>query len=139
MKPPVRLPSFGAMAVVVALILCMAMLSPTLQQFIQQRQRLAELGSEVQATQQHIDQLRLEQARWSDPAYIEAQARGRLLFIRPGDTLYRFEQSGNTAPHVVKPPATVEQRQTEQDWLGITVGSFMVAGTSTDPAAGGAQ
>ncbi len=134
-----RLPSIGSMMVVLALVLGIVMLSPTLQHFIQQRQRIAQLGEEVQATEQHIEQLKLEQARWSDPAYIEAQARGRLLFIRPGDTLYRFENSGTASTPETNKVATIEQRQTEQDWLGITIGSFMVAGTSTDPAAGGAQ
>ena len=33
-------------------------------------------------------QLQKLKARWNDPAYVEEQARARLQYARPGDTVY---------------------------------------------------
>lgn len=131
-----RVPSAGSIFVLVALLLGGLVLAPTVQQFVAQRQRIAELGAEVTATQQHIEALEIEQARWSDPAYIEAQARGRLLFIRPGDTLYLVAPDSQLHGQTGAEPASVEQHATSHDWLEIAATSFVVAGTSTDPQAG---
>lgn len=134
-----RLPSAGSIIILVAIVLAVLTLAPTVQQFVQQRQRIADLGAEIQQTQQHIEHLEIEQARWSDPAYIEAQARGRLLFIRPGDTLYMVASDRLELPQDQGEGASVDQHQTTHDWLELAASSFVVAGTSTDPAAGGAQ
>lgn len=134
-----RLPSVGSIVVLVAIVLAVVTLAPTVQQFVQQRQRIADLGAEIEQTRQHIETLEIEQARWADPAYIEAQARGRLLFIRPGDTLYMVARDGLDVPQDAGAAVSVEQHATEHDWLELAASSFVVAGTSTDPAAGGAQ
>src|SRR5664279_293960 len=44
------------------------------QQLAQDRERLAQLGK--------------QKALWSDPGYIQLQARQRLLYAMPGDTVY---------------------------------------------------
>ena len=44
------------------------------QQLAQDRERLAQLGK--------------QQALWSDPGYIQLQARQRLLYAMPADTVY---------------------------------------------------
>lgn len=138
-RRPGRLPSAGSIIVLVAVMLAVLMLAPTVQQFVLQRQRIAELDAQVEAAQSRIDSLEIEQARWSDPAYIEAQARGRLLFIRPGDTLYMVPNDGLDLPADAGEGVSVDQHETGHDWLELAAASFVVAGTSTDPAAGGAQ
>jgi cell division protein FtsB len=57
--------------------------------------------SEVQHTAQRLADdraartaLRAQKARWSDPGYIERQARTRLQFAMPGDTVYIVVDKG---------------------------------------------
>lgn len=80
--------SGGSMLLLAVLALAAALLVPTTQQLIRQRQHITELQQDILTTQQQIDQVNAEVDRWNDPAYIRAQARGRLLFAQPGDTTY---------------------------------------------------
>ncbi|MGO2112940.1 MAG: septum formation initiator family protein, partial [Pseudoclavibacter sp.] len=86
-------PSGGTVIMLVTVLLGVTVLAPTLQQFIQQRQRIADLQNHIAVVETEISELQTEQARWNDPAYIEAQARGRLLFVTPGDTSYLVTDS----------------------------------------------
>lgn len=119
----------------VTLLLGVVVLAPSVQQFVAQRQRVAELEQSIAATQQQIDQLQAEKDRWTDPAYIEAQARGRLLFVRPGDTAYIVVDSDGAAQQAQDVPVSVEQHATESNWLDTFGESFLTAGTTTLPAA----
>jgi len=53
-----------------------------------QRAEIAQLRADVAATQERVEQLRIEQERWQDPAFVAAEARRRLHFVLPGEIGY---------------------------------------------------
>lgn len=63
-------------------------LGSTVAAWIHQRGQIAALRDQVAAQEQDVATLRAEQERWSDPAYVEQQARQRLKFVRPGEKSY---------------------------------------------------
>ncbi len=130
--PTVR-PNGATVLVALVVILGIAVLAPTAQRYIAQRQYVAQLQAELTETQQSVDEIATERDRWSDPAYIQSQARGRLLFVMPGDTSYL----------VLDPPVTNKQQQsnistelheTQASWLDSFVESMVTAGTAPAPA-----
>jgi hypothetical protein len=56
--------------------------------YITQRSRIVALESQLAWHNQRIEDLTAAHKRWSDPAYIEAQARSRLRYVRVGQVGY---------------------------------------------------
>ena len=75
-------------AAVLALVFCslIAVLAYPTRQFIAQRAQIAQQQAAARQAQAQVEELRREEARWQDPAYVEAQARERLHYGFPGET-----------------------------------------------------
>jgi hypothetical protein len=56
-----------------------------LRSWFAQRGELDALRADIAADQQAIAELERQLERWEDPTYIEAQARERLRWVKPGD------------------------------------------------------
>ena len=106
---------------------------------VEQRQQIAQLEREVAEASERLDQIDAEVARWSDPAYIEAQARDRLFYVYPGDTSY-LVLGGDTSPLIPDDDVPVtDSVQTESvDWIDAFLSSVYTAGLTTSPAPGDA-
>ena len=91
-----RRPSLTGRAALLALVLVVLGVSYAypLRTWIEQRADLAALAAERAELEQRTVDLEAQQQRWEDPAYVRAQARERLHFVLPGETVY-----------VVVPPA----------------------------------
>ena len=72
----------------ILIIGALVVLAPSLRVLGEQRQELAALEQRVAEQQALVDGLATEIDRWQDPAFIEAQARDRLLYVYPGDISY---------------------------------------------------
>jgi len=122
----------AALGVVVILITILAI---PFREWITQGARIAELESQVAWHTQRVSDLQAAHERWKDPAYVEAQARSRLHFVRPGETAYvvlRPEQPTANAP-------TETAQGAAPPWfdaLWETVRAADAAGTGVDPAGG---
>ncbi len=103
-----RRPSFTGRAAVLAVVLAalaIALAGP-LRALISQRAQLASLRADVKAGQQHLNELQAQEKQWSDPAYVEQQARQRLHYVRPGEVPYVTlapTPSPSTGPVAVPP------------------------------------
>ena len=77
-------------AAVLALVVCALALTVVvpLRNYVAQRQELAAVTAQQEALAAEVDALTRERARLSDPAEVEAQARSRLGYVRPGDVPY---------------------------------------------------
>lgn len=73
------------LVVVAALALTIAL---PLREWVSQRMEINRLEQSVTDAQARVQELTDEQARWQDPAYVEAQARSRLHFVMPGEIGY---------------------------------------------------
>lgn len=86
-------------AAILAIVVCALALTVAvpLHNYVSQRQELAAVSDQQQALEADVTRLAADRARLADPAEVEAQARTRLHYVRPGET-----------PYVVQLPAPPE-------------------------------
>lgn len=94
-----RLFTIRALVLLVVITMAFIMVFPTLRSYLDQQVRLQALRADVAATEQMNTELQAELDRWSDPAYVEAQARERLAFVMPGERALRVADP-ETVPEV---------------------------------------
>ncbi|MGX7678061.1 FtsB family cell division protein [Jatrophihabitans sp. DSM 45814] len=75
------------MIIGMALFLVVVLASP-LQTYLNRRDGVAATQHQQQELRDHVAQLQHESDQWQNPAFVERQARTRLQYVRPGDTLY---------------------------------------------------
>ena len=127
----IRLSSFTIMMLGL-LVLGVIVLAPSLKLLIQQRTEIANLQKSVAAQKHHVSSLRGQVARWDDPAYIEAQARNRLLFVFPGEYSYLvIPESGNQLGTSTA-PISKHIQTTKIDWVQALTSSLLKSGLSTE-------
>jgi cell division protein FtsB len=64
------------------------LLGSTVAAWVHQSSQISALRDTVAAQERDVAELKAEQERWTDPAYVEQQARQRLKFVRPGEKSY---------------------------------------------------
>jgi cell division protein FtsB len=116
------------------LVLGVLVIAPTLQQYIQQRQVIADLQASNAKTSTSVDTLKKERARWNDPSYIRTEARERLLYVMPGETSYLIIDDRPVAAKKDEAPVSKTIQKTKADWLDSVFSSIMIAGLSTQTA-----
>lgn len=113
------------------------LITPTLRLYVSQREAERTLNEQVAAAEARNQELTRQIDRWSDPAFVEAQARERLGYVLPGQQ-----------PYVVVDPEVVvgeEQQQAYEQslasysapsgpWYAQVMDSVEIAGNT--PAAG---
>ena len=95
-----RLTGRAALLFLVLTALALTLAWPA-RQYVDQRRQIASLRSQTQVTKDRVTLLQQQVQQWSDPQYVEAQARQRLHFRLPGETAYvvlRPHQHGTTTP-----------------------------------------
>jgi cell division protein FtsB len=77
-------------AAVLALVVCLLAISLAypLREYLSQRGDISAVRARVAQQEKSVADLRSEEKRWQDPAYVERQARERLHFVMPGETSY---------------------------------------------------
>src|ERR1700712_5415838 len=76
----IRLSGFAIIALGL-IIGAVVVLAPSLRVYIEQRQQISALKEQVADATSSLSDLKHERARWSDPNYVEAQARSRLNYV----------------------------------------------------------
>ena len=79
--------AFAALAVIIVLT--------PLRGYVNQQEEKRQLQSQLEASKAHVEELEQEIALWNDPQYVQAQARDRLGYVMPGQTLYTVVGSGD--------------------------------------------
>jgi cell division protein FtsB len=115
------------------LVLAVVVLAPNLRIFIEQRQQIAQLQHAVADADQSVQQLNGDVARWSDPAYIEAQARERLFYVYPGDVSYLVVGDPSAPATSDGLPISDQIQTTQVDWVRSLVSSIYTAGLTDAP------
>jgi cell division protein FtsB len=98
--------------------------------WVAQGGQISDLQSQTRAAQQRIAQLRAEQQRWEDPAFVRQQARQRLHYVMPGETAYVVLDDRNAKRAHAK-RRTPTHVQLTGPWYSRLWQSVEVAGTST--------
>lgn len=138
-----RLFTVRAMVMFVVLSIAFVLVFPTLRQYLDQQVRLEQLRAEVAAAEQDNEDLKAELDRWSDPAYVEAQARERLAFVMPGERALRVADpevvpdDAAVDPEVTS-PGTVESDDPTRPWYAQVWDSVQIAGAAGTGSSGSA-
>lgn len=115
--------------VVIGVIIAIAAivdLSPPIQIWFEQQAKLAQLEKDVAAARANLAEAQADMKRWSDRAYIEAQARERLMFVYPGDISYLVVKDVEVKS--VDPDEVLTTVQTtEIDWVDAFMQSYAFA------------
>jgi cell division protein FtsB len=112
-------------------VLAVVVLAPSLKLLIQQRDQIANLEQSVADQKKSVAALKSQVARWDDPAYIEAQARNRLLFVFPGEYSFLVIPDAGTTAAQDSTPISKHIQTTKIDWVKALTGSILGAGLST--------
>lgn len=91
----------------VVVLVAFVVLAPTMRAYLVQQEQLRELNDAIAATEERTAALEAAIERWSDNAYVQAQARDRLGFVFPGET-----------PYVVVDPEVVTGEEPVEDETG---------------------
>lgn len=78
-----------AVALIVVVLMLLLSYASSLRIWITTEQEMAANRAAIQESQERINELNGELARWENPDYVRAQARERLGWVMPGDTGYR--------------------------------------------------
>lgn len=102
------------------MVLLGAFLFPTVLNYVDQRREITQLEQQIEAQRSDIVDLEGEVDMWSDPDFIEREARDRLRFVRPGETA--FSVLDDTGDVLVEPlpgmaPVTNDIHETHP-WYG---------------------
>lgn len=79
------------------LVILIAILAIPFKEWVTQRARISDLEAQLAWHTQRAADLEASLKRWDDPAYVEAQARARLHFVRPGEVGYVVLTDAETA------------------------------------------
>lgn len=94
--------------------------------WFEQQARMAQLDREVAAARAMLAEAQADMNRWTDRAYVEAQARERLMFVYPGDISYLVVNDVDAKPSKSdKVLGTVQN--TTIDWVAAFVQSYAFA------------
>ncbi|MFI2753401.1 septum formation initiator family protein [Cellulomonas sp. P22] len=120
-----RLFTARVMVLGVVLMIAFVLVFPTLRSYLTQRVELEQLNAQVEDARARNEELTAAVARWSDDAYVIAQARERLAFVLPGETAYRVEDPENAPSTTAAPDTDVP----DTDVPGATDGAGSATGT----------
>jgi len=113
-----------ARAAVLGLVVCALVLSLAypLKEYLGQRGDIAQLEQQQRATEHRLTALEQRRRQLYDPAYIKAQARKRLQYVQPGETVYVVVTRPAAAPATavtVVPPVDVDGSWYERLWATV--------------------
>lgn len=106
---------FNRRAITVTLVVAVLtlMFAPLVRAAVDQQLALHRAEREVAERTARISEIDTELQRWDDDAYVEQQARERLMFVKPGDVPYIVLDDPN-APTDSEPRASVARPGTAQ-------------------------
>jgi cell division protein FtsB len=120
--------SWFALAMLALIVAALLVLAAPLRELVEQRQTIAQLQQSVHDAKQDVKDLNEQVARWSDPAYVQAQARERLYYVLPGDVSYLVVGQVETSNGADDLPISDEIQTTQTDWVGGLLSSVYTAG-----------
>ncbi len=75
-------------------VLLVLLLASPIHRFLASRSDVSSTAQQLQQDNKQLGELTKQKALWSDPGFIQQQARTRLQFAMPGDTVYVVVDKG---------------------------------------------
>ena len=122
------------MAILSAIFVILAVtLMPTLRSTLNQQSEINDLRAHLDQRRETVAAMQREQRQWSDPAFVEQQARERLKFLRVGETSYTVIDAEAAHPNLAGPKiaAPAHASTAHSPWYGQLWQSMVLADTAT--------
>ena len=119
--------------VLALIVLGVVVLSPSLRVLAEQQQQIAQLEAELAAVDQEVQALEEQLDRWSDRAFVEAQARSRLMFVYPGDITYLVIDDVEVSDVGIAQTISEDIEVVSSNWMKSLFASYLVAATTQAP------
>jgi cell division protein FtsB len=87
-RRPRRAVTGRALVLGTLVILLLVVLASPLNRYFQSRSALSDAARQLRDDKARVTQLDRQVKRWGDPGYVQQQARQRLQYAMPGDTVY---------------------------------------------------
>lgn len=104
-----------ALALGGVVVLLIVLLASPVNRYLNSRREISSAAQQLRQHQQQLAELRREKARWSDPGYIQRQARMRLQYAMPGDTVYVVVNKGQSSD-IEKTDGTIAAQSAGGGW-----------------------
>jgi cell division protein FtsB len=136
----VRTPhSIKSLAILASIFLMLAVaLIPALRSTLSQQSQINGLRDRIAQQRQSVAALEQEQQQWTDPAYVEQQARERLKFVRVGEESFTVID-GDAGPDLTggaQMAAPAKASTADIPWYGQLWQSMVIADTPPNVATG---
>jgi cell division protein FtsB len=96
-RRPRRAVTGRAIVLATLVVLLLVLLASPLNRYFASRHDLSKAASQLHDDKARLAQLKAQQKQWGDPGYIQAQARHRLQYAMPGDTVYVVVDKGQSS------------------------------------------
>ncbi len=106
-----------------------------LRHYLQQQAAEQAAVAEQHQLEEQIADLKAQQAALKDPAYIKAEAKRRLQYVTPGDTVYVVKVPETTSP--TAPPADPNEQYSGSDGSAGAVGDASAGDGGSGPPVDG--
>lgn len=140
-QPRPRLTGRTVVLALVVLVLAVSFAS-SMQAYLAQRAKIADLKAEIARSEASIERLERELERWSHEAYVRAQARKRLGYLKPGWTGFIVlgkdgepvgDEAGSSSPDDLSVPGEAS-RPVPEAWYADFWASVKTAGNPPPPS-----
>lgn len=101
---------------VVLIAVALAIAVP-LRGYLHQRDELAKAVVDQQALERQVVELQDRKAALQDPNYIKVEARRRLQYVSPGETVYRIVSPDVSEPKATRPVGSASKPE-KAPWYG---------------------
>ena len=78
-------------------LLLVVLLAAPINRYLTSRREVGSAAQQLRQHRQQLAELTKQQQRWGDPGYIQQQARTRLQYAMPGDTVYVVVDKGQSS------------------------------------------
>lgn len=110
-------------AVIVFALVAVLIVANPLTQYLAQQEEIRQAQADLDEAKQRVISLEQELALWDDPLYVQAQARERLGFVMPGQTLYAVAdpEQGDAVDQLQARTDEVNRRRRESTPFYVTM------------------
>lgn len=136
-KPSIRqlanLPTGRGVILGITLLIIVASMAVPARTLLQQRLEIAQLERENAQMLAEVEALREQVVRWSDQAYVIAQARERLHLVMPGEIAYVVLDPAESGDDAIKTKFVAAEAITTNPWYANLWQSVVIAGLGDAP------
>ena len=125
--------SLRLMSIVLFAVIAVIVVTPTLSNYLDKQRELRDVKARLGSVQQHNKDLQRELDLWKNDDYVRSQARERLGYVLPGQTLHVVTDSskGTAQEQLERKVASVDRdKRAATPWYSTMWDSVKVAGQS---------